>query len=690
MRLSLRLKLLAVAGLLLSFSAVMLVAGYLQLSASNSRLDLVYQDQLLGEAQLSAMAQDSLHLQIAVASIPASIDVSVRNKATADVAALEQDFEAQLAAVYAGDAGGQDRASLDKIKADYDALNAAIEADVLAPARAGSFGAGLAAVQSTLPALHDTLNADLAADQSAKLAAAQAQYDGATSDATTGIAILFVAFLAALATGAAVSIVFARSITRRMSALGGMLESLSDRCAAPLEAGLAALSHNDLAEPVRADAQAIDDRGGDEIAAAAVVANSLLERLVSTVASYESARGALTMTVSEVRAAADGLARAAADLNGIADQSSSASQQVAQTMTQMASGAGDQARAASQTSNASLELTRVIERVGEGAASTKIKVQEAEHAISATTEAVNRAMADAEELAPLNDRVSAALVAGGQAVRETADGMKRIRDAVEATAVRVTDLGAKGDQIGAIVETIDDIAEQTNLLALNAAIEAARAGEQGKGFAVVADEVRKLAERASRATKEIGGLIAQVQRGTAAAVEAMHAGADEVATGAELADQAAGALKEITDASDARNQVLMSMVAAVAEIRTLSESVVRATDGIADIAGQTDQAAVLMGTAADTVGSAVQSIAAISQENSASAEEVSAATEEMSAQADQVVGAATSLRDMATSLDELVRRFRLDDSDTVQPGNVIPRRRASDWQTTTARRSETA
>ena len=140
-------------------------------------------------------------------------------------------------------------------------------------------------------------------------------------------------------------------------------------------------------------------------------------------------------------------------------------------------------------------------------------------------------MKASEDIAPLNERVNGALAAGQEAVDETAGGMNRIKSTVDSTAATVTELGAKSDQIGAIVETIDDIAEQTNLLALNAAIEAARAGEQGKGFAVVADEVRKLAERSSRATKEIAALIAEVQTETEAAVKAMAAGAGEVAVG---------------------------------------------------------------------------------------------------------------------------------------------------------------
>jgi len=293
-------------------------------------------------------------------------------------------------------------------------------------------------------------------------------------------------------------------------------------------------------------------------------------------------------------------------------------------------------------------------------------------------------------MAPLNNRVNAALTAGAAAVDETAGGMKRIKSAVDVTAVKITELGAKSGQIGAIVETIDDIAEQTNLLALNAAIEAARAGEQGKGFAVVADEVRKLAERSSSATKEIAALIGEVQSGTAAAVKAMRVGAEEVDTGSELAEQAAGALQEIRDAAAARNIVLEDLMSAVVVIRTRSADVVRATDSISEIAAETNAAAAKMGSAADTVGQSVESIAAISEENSASAEEVSAATEEMSAQAEQVVASAATLSDMARGLDELVARFKLQSGDPTTAGNLIPRRRATDWQSPAGRRAESA
>jgi methyl-accepting chemotaxis protein len=123
--------------------------------------------------------------------------------------------------------------------------------------------------------------------------------------------------------------------------------------------------------------------------------------------------------------------------------------------------------------------------------------------------------------------------------------MNRIAERVKDTARTVENLGSRSDQIGAIVGTIEDIADQTNLLALNAAIEAARAGEQGRGFAVVADEVRALAERTSRATKEIGQMIKTIQADTRNAVTSIAEGVNEVERGTQDAFRSGKALEDI-------------------------------------------------------------------------------------------------------------------------------------------------
>jgi len=184
-------------------------------------------------------------------------------------------------------------------------------------------------------------------------------------------------------------------------------------------------------------------------------------------------------------------------------------------------------------------------------------------------------------------KATQAAVKGGQSVTETIKGMQRIRGAVQSTAKKIKGLGERSLEIGAIIEVINEIATQTNLLALNAAIEAARAGEQGKGFAVVADEVRKLAERSARATKDITGLIKGIQVETSEAVTVMEEGTREVEEGTRLADQAGAALREIEQIVKQTSALVTDITKLAGDQVKVTESVVHSMDGMSKVTQET-------------------------------------------------------------------------------------------------------
>ncbi|HIJ96610.1 MAG TPA: methyl-accepting chemotaxis protein [Desulfuromonadales bacterium] len=187
-----------------------------------------------------------------------------------------------------------------------------------------------------------------------------------------------------------------------------------------------------------------------------------------------------------------------------------------------------------------------------------------------------------------SQQASAAAVSGAKVVDETITVMNSIAERVRSSAKAVENLGSRSDQIGEIVGTIEDIADQTNLLALNAAIEAARAGEQGRGFAVVADEVRALAERTTRATREISEMIKAIQLETKSAVVTMEEGVNEVAKGSEKATGSGRALEQILcQINDVNSQIQQVATAAQEQTATTSEisrNMMQITDVVAKTA----------------------------------------------------------------------------------------------------------
>jgi len=297
---------------------------------------------------------------------------------------------------------------------------------------------------------------------------------------------------------------------------------------------------------------------------------------------------------NSINAVGESLNTALGNVREAVEATASASNQISSSTEEMAAGANEQTNQTSEVASSVEEMTRTILE------NTKNVSIAAETAKEAGKKALD----------------------GGSVVNETIEGMNKIAEVVKKSAGTVQALGKSSDQIGEIVQVIDDIADQTNLLALNAAIEAARAGEQGRGFAVVADEVRKLAERTTKATKEIASMIRQIQKDTGEAVDSMEEGTTQVEKGKTLAQKAGMALKEIVDGSQK----------------------------VVDIVSQVAAASEEQSSAAEEISKSIEAISSVTQQSAAGTQQIARAAEDLSR--------------LTLSLEDLVNQFTVSNTGT--------------------------
>mgnify|MGYP006278677755 CR=1 FL=1 len=220
--------------------------------------------------------------------------------------------------------------------------------------------------------------------------------------------------------------------------------------------------------------------------------------------------------------------------------------------------------------------------ISDGVRSQAEQITQVSSAVEQMTATIQESSQNAGQASQASQNASKSATAGGEIVTNTIQGMQKINEVVRSSAESIAELARSADQIGQIISVIDDIADQTNLLALNAAIEAARAGEQGRGFAVVADEVRKLAERTGKATGEISGMIKGIQQQTESAVGSMESGVQEVDRGRELVDTAGGSLKEIVTESQKVLDMIQQMATAAEEQAAAAEEISKTIGSISE------------------------------------------------------------------------------------------------------------
>ncbi len=236
------------------------------------------------------------------------------------------------------------------------------------------------------------------------------------------------------------------------------------------------------------------------------------------------------------------------------------------------------------TASASNEISSSSEEMAAGAQEQSSQTTEVASAVEEMTKTIMETTKNSSGAAEAARNSGTVAKEGGRVVVETIAGMNRVAEVVEKSAKTVEALGKSSDQIGEIVQVIDDIADQTNLLALNAAIEAARAGEQGRGFAVVADEVRKLAERTTKATKEIATMIKQIQKDTEGAVISMKEGTEEVEKGKKLANRAGESLRDIITGAEEVVDMVTQVAAASEEQSSAAEQISKNIEAISNVA----------------------------------------------------------------------------------------------------------
>ncbi|MHB8880649.1 MAG: methyl-accepting chemotaxis protein [Thermodesulfovibrionales bacterium] len=336
---------------------------------------------------------------------------------------------------------------------------------------------------------------------------------------------------------------------------------------------------------------------------------------------FQKMTGGLRAIITEVRVGAD--------------QMSSSSTQIAATAEQTARNNETAATAVEQTTSTMHEMSANIQNVAKNTQSQSSAVTETSASIDQMVTSIQRIADTARQLVELSQKTKKGVALGLESVDKSIRGTDETSKAISRSADTIAALGSRAEDIGKIVDVIDDIAEQTNLLALNAAIEAARAGEQGLGFAVVAEEVRKLAERSAKSTKEIAELITGIQREAQEAVKLMDKSTGLVERGIELSRQVGESLKDIDGNVVEVDRYAREIGAATQEQSSGSTQIAKASESLREVTQEILSATEEQASAAEQIVKTSEKMREMIQQNASGSVELASSAEQLNSQADR-------------------------------------------------------
>jgi methyl-accepting chemotaxis protein len=330
---------------------------------------------------------------------------------------------------------------------------------------------------------------------------------------------------------------------------------------------------------------------------------------------------------------------------------------ISTTLQQVALGISQQTDSITNTANSVEEVSRAVGVVASGTVEQRSSVNEASEIASEIAQIFHNIANNAKNVQGEAQAAANTAQTGTITVEETIQSMQTIKEKTDQTSEIIASMGKQSEEITDILDTINDIASQTNLLALNAAIEAARAGEHGKGFAVVADEVRKLADRSAQATQEIAGIINGIKGTITDAVHSMEENSQEVENGFNKANESGKALFDILESVETVYEHAGKTVTFAENTLVTSNKLITAMDNVSDVVQKNISSTEIMKNNTSMMTESIESIASVSEQNNASMEEISATTHEIHENIISVTHAVQKLPQMIHTLNDYIEKI---------------------------------